>query len=914
MKHFLRIAFIALLISTPAFGQSVQQSGTVTSKHIPYWVTSGVIADGGSSADSPISSIGVTNSGGAGICVSSDRQTALGRNQLCFGASTNGPATISLQNYGTATAQNLEFVINGTPVTIPTGGAAFVLENPPFVAGHASCFVNTTGVIQDCGVSVVPGTQFGLPYYATASTQASTGAGAAGQFLLGQGASVPLWTSLSGDATSVSAGGALTLGKVNGIPFSTSYTAHGVLFGEGSGAFVSSVTSNVGNCLLSQGTSADPIWASCASGSGSAGGSNTQVQFNNSTALGGSPNLTWVSPALTIGVAGTTTGQLQLAPAGSAIGTVTVQNPSSSAAYNFNLPAAAGTSGQPMLSGGGGGTPMTFGTLSTAAGGTNCTVASGTCLDNITAFSSTGFIQRTGAGTYAFSTVVPVSGGGTGLANGNSGGILGFTGSGTIASSAALVQFGLVVGGGAGNTPTAITPGTSAQLLLAQTSANPSWNTMSGDATIGATGALTIANSAVTVAKQANAAGFSLEGNFTGSSAAPQFSTLAALTNKASPAAGDLLLISDSAAAGALKQATISSIASAGSVASIDSKTGAFTTAAGVQTATNQIQADGKFASLNAGNNCTIAASVGSNLLTVALKDAGGNDPTATSPCNINYRDPTASTGATTLVVQSAALNVSTTNTGSAGAMGSANNTAFRIWVVVFNNSGTNVLGLINCISNANQNPVIFPLNEGVVASSTPFSASSTAAGIFYTPSGITVSGKAFRILGYIEYNSTGLATAGTYASGPNFIQNFGPGIRKPGEIVQSFYNSTTTSGTTGSSSFVALSSGITQAITPTSAANIIYANASGDMQVGTVSVMAVRLSRGVVAATNLFGSTNRATITVSGSAPASFGGFDFPNTTSSTTYAVQGLASSGTISFPNSGDAAILTVQEIMG
>ena len=71
---------------------------------------------------------------------------------------------------------------------------------------------------------------------------------------------------------------------------------------------------------------ADPIFSSCASGSGSAGGSNTQVQFNNSTALGGSVNLTWVSPALTIGVAGTTGGQLQLL-AGSVSGTVTIQNP-----------------------------------------------------------------------------------------------------------------------------------------------------------------------------------------------------------------------------------------------------------------------------------------------------------------------------------------------------------------------------------------------------------------------------------------------------------------------------------------------------------------------------------------------------------------------------------------------------------
>lgn len=42
------------------------------------------------------------------------------------------------------------------------------------------------------------------------------------------------------------------------------------------------------------------------------------------------------------------------------------------------------------------------GTLPVANGGTNCAVASGTCVDNISGFASTGFLTRTGAGTYAF--------------------------------------------------------------------------------------------------------------------------------------------------------------------------------------------------------------------------------------------------------------------------------------------------------------------------------------------------------------------------------------------------------------------------------------------------------------------------------------------------------------------------------
>lgn len=45
-----------------------------------------------------------------------------------------------------------------------------------------------------------------------------------------------------------------------------------------------------------------------------------------------------------------------------------------------------------------------FPTVTVAKGGTNCTSASGTCLDNVTGFSSTGLVNRTGAGTYSFVT------------------------------------------------------------------------------------------------------------------------------------------------------------------------------------------------------------------------------------------------------------------------------------------------------------------------------------------------------------------------------------------------------------------------------------------------------------------------------------------------------------------------------
>jgi hypothetical protein len=51
-----------------------------------------------------------------------------------------------------------------------------------------------------------------------------------------------------------------------------------------------------------------------------------------------------------------------------------------------------------------GGVVSSVAVVPVANGGSNCSTASGTCLDNITGFSSTGFLKRTGAGTYTFTT------------------------------------------------------------------------------------------------------------------------------------------------------------------------------------------------------------------------------------------------------------------------------------------------------------------------------------------------------------------------------------------------------------------------------------------------------------------------------------------------------------------------------
>lgn len=73
-------------------------------------------------------------------------------------------------------------------------------------------------------------------------------------------------------------------------------------------------------------------------------------------------------------------------------------------------------------------------------------------------------------------SALPVTAGGTGLKVGTSGGILGFTGTTTLASSILLTQHALVIGGGAGATPTPLASlGTSTTVLHGAAAGDPTF-------------------------------------------------------------------------------------------------------------------------------------------------------------------------------------------------------------------------------------------------------------------------------------------------------------------------------------------------------------------------------------------------------------------------------------------------------
>lgn len=157
-----RLALVLALLSSAALAQSgvaVKQSGNVTPNTIPWWVTSGVIGGGVTSADSPISSFGVTNNGLQGLCVNSDRITAAGRNTLCLGVKTaGGPAQLTVQNYGNAAPLGFQFVINGSTIT-PAGGITNItVGNTTIGNGTNNCILYDLAGVLGCSTTLPSGT------------------------------------------------------------------------------------------------------------------------------------------------------------------------------------------------------------------------------------------------------------------------------------------------------------------------------------------------------------------------------------------------------------------------------------------------------------------------------------------------------------------------------------------------------------------------------------------------------------------------------------------------------------------------------------------------------------------------------------------------------------------------------------
>lgn len=256
----------------------------------------------------------------------------------------------------------------------------------------------------------------------------------------------PSWVE-NGTGTVSSVGLALpaSVFSVSGTPVTSSGTLDG--------SFVTQIANTVFAGPTSGGD-ATPAFRSIVNGDiAAAGAALTKTDDTNVTlALGGAPATALVNAAsLTFGW----TGQLAVARGGTASASFTpyaVLCGGTTSTGALQSVANVGTSGQILTSNGAGALP-TFQTAATALGqaltrtdDTNVTLTLGGA-------PTTALLSATSI-TAGWTGQLSVARGGTGLASGTSGGILGFTGSTTLASSVALTQHAIALGGGAGATPT----------------------------------------------------------------------------------------------------------------------------------------------------------------------------------------------------------------------------------------------------------------------------------------------------------------------------------------------------------------------------------------------------------------------------------------------------------------------------
>jgi hypothetical protein len=240
--------------------------------------------------------------------------------------------------------------------------------------------------------------------------------------------------------------------------------------------------------------------------------------------------------------------------------------------------------------------------------------------------------------------------------------------------------------------------------------------------------------------------------------------------------------------------------------------------------------------------NGKLVTTVAANALTIAVKTVAGNDPSATDPVYVAFRNASVATGNYVIRTITAALSLVIS---SGSTLGAADGVPFRIWIVLFDDGGTVRIGVEKCFNGL----IIFPLPEQGVASSTAEGGSGGADsnGVIYTNAAVT--NKAFRIIGWIEWLS-GLTTAGTWAAAPDVIQMFSPGSKRPGDVIALKTNSF--AGYTSTSAVIPLDNTAPQdseglsilstTITPTSPSNALVVESGANLARGTAgtAIMAV--------------------------------------------------------------------------
>jgi hypothetical protein len=218
--------------------------------------------------------------------------------------------------------------------------------------------------------------------------------------------------------------------------------------------------------------------------------------------------------------------------------------------------------------------------------------------------------------------------------------------------------------------------------------------------------------------------------------------------------------------------------------------------------------------------NLQLNTSVASNQLTVAIKGINGSDPSLNNPVLVGFRSQTLQPNGTNIFGSlQGALSFTLSATSS---MGCTTAVACRLWVtLICQNESAGACSSIQVgLSDQSTASQVFPLLEDVLQSTGAGTGGGTTAGTIQT-SVASLSGKAIRIVGFIEATWT----SGTGWGSPTKVQLFGPGVHKPGDVVQTIYASTTTVSANGGGPLTP--SNVTANLTPTSAVNLVRIDSS---------------------------------------------------------------------------------------
>lgn len=256
---------------------------------------------------------------------------------------------------------------------------------------------------------------------------------------------LPLANGGTGASITGISGGLLYFSSGSAMACSGAYGSNSILFGQGAGNAPGAMAAGTTGQVLVGNTSANPGWTAAAGTAGQA------LIYNGTSSI---PS--WGALALGTGI--NVSGQLPVANGGTGLATL--------------------TQGGIMYA--------------TGSGTMNCT-AGGTASGQVVIWNGTAPIYGT----------LGVGGGGTGLTVGVSGGIPYYSSTTSMASSTLLAQYGVMLGGGAGAAPSAISSlGTANQVLTSNGAGNaPTWqginanNIMTGimSSTVGGTGSQYVA-------------------------------------------------------------------------------------------------------------------------------------------------------------------------------------------------------------------------------------------------------------------------------------------------------------------------------------------------------------------------------------------------------------------------------------